>query len=136
MSAPSNQTYASGYGQVSGDNLNTFVQNVANVTGLRGFIGTAGMNVYLMGTTTTNDGGQGFFYWNASGTGPDDNGVTNVVPSGAATGCWTRIYGAFQANGSVATAMSSLGPTGSHTTIQEWLKITNASGVTRYIPCF
>lgn len=40
------------------------------------------------------------------------------------------------ANGSVATAMSSLGPAGSHTTIQEWLTVTNASGVIRYIPAF
>lgn len=39
------------------------------------------------------------------------------------------------ANGTVATAMSSLGPTGSHTTIQEWLTIT-INGTTRYIPCF
>lgn len=39
------------------------------------------------------------------------------------------------ANGTVATAMSSLGPTGSHTTIQEWLTI-DINGTTRYIPCF
>lgn len=40
------------------------------------------------------------------------------------------------ANGAVATAMSSLGPAGSHTTIQEWLTITNSAGVVRYIPAF
>lgn len=40
------------------------------------------------------------------------------------------------ANGSVATAMSSLGPAGSHTTIQEWLTVTNSAGTVRYIPCF
>ena len=40
------------------------------------------------------------------------------------------------ANGSVATAMSSVGPTGSHTTIQEWFTITDAAGTTRYIPGF
>ena len=39
------------------------------------------------------------------------------------------------ANGTVATAMSSLGPTGSNTTIQEWLTIT-VKGTIRYIPCF
>jgi hypothetical protein len=44
--------------------------------------------------------------------------------------------GAFAANGSVATAMSSLGPAGSHTTVQEWLVIRNNSGTIRYIPCF
>lgn len=44
--------------------------------------------------------------------------------------------GSITANGTVATAMSSLGPTGSHTTIQEWLTIKNNSGTIRYIPCF
>lgn len=44
--------------------------------------------------------------------------------------------GSFTANGSVATAMSSLGPAGSHATIQEWLTITDAGGTVRYIPCF
>jgi hypothetical protein len=43
--------------------------------------------------------------------------------------------GAGVANGSVATAMSSLGPAGSHSTIQEWLKITTQNGA-RWIPCF
>jgi hypothetical protein len=40
------------------------------------------------------------------------------------------------ANGAIATALSSVGPTGSHTTVQEWLTITNSSGTVRYIPCF
>jgi hypothetical protein len=40
------------------------------------------------------------------------------------------------ANGSVATALSSVGPTGSHTTVQEWFAVKNASGVIRYIPAF
>jgi hypothetical protein len=40
------------------------------------------------------------------------------------------------ANGAVATTMTSLGPTGSHTTIQEWLVVKNASGVIRWIPMY
>lgn len=43
---------------------------------------------------------------------------------------------AFTANGSVATTVTSLGPTGSHTTIQEWATITDAAGTTRYIPLY
>lgn len=39
------------------------------------------------------------------------------------------------ANGTVATAMSNLGPAGSNTTIQEWLTV-DINGTTRYIPCF
>lgn len=42
----------------------------------------------------------------------------------------------FVANGSVATTVTSLGPTGSHTTIQEWLQVTDANGTIRYIPCY
>lgn len=40
------------------------------------------------------------------------------------------------ANGSVATTMTSLGPTGSHTTVQEWMVVRNASGTLRYIPMY
>jgi hypothetical protein len=40
------------------------------------------------------------------------------------------------ANGAVATTMTSLGPAGSHTTVQEWLTIKNAAGTVRYIPCY
>jgi len=40
------------------------------------------------------------------------------------------------ANSSVATTMTSLGPSGSHTTIQEWFAILNASGTTRYVPAY
>lgn len=43
---------------------------------------------------------------------------------------------AMSANGSVATAMSSLGPAGAHTTVQEWLTITDSVGTVRYIPAF
>lgn len=39
------------------------------------------------------------------------------------------------ANGSVATVLGSVGPVGSHTTVQEWLKV-NINGTTRFIPCF
>ncbi len=40
------------------------------------------------------------------------------------------------ANGSVATTVTSLGPTGSHTTIQEWLTFLNSAGTQRWIPCY
>lgn len=44
--------------------------------------------------------------------------------------------GQFAVNGSVATVLGSLGPVGSHTTVQEWLVIVDAAGTKRYIPCF
>ena len=43
--------------------------------------------------------------------------------------------GAFAANGSVATALSSVGPTGAHTSVQKWLVFDDA-GTARYVPCF
>lgn len=45
-------------------------------------------------------------------------------------------YASFAANGSVATTLGSLGPTGSHTTVQEWFQVTNNAGTTRWIPAF
>lgn len=44
--------------------------------------------------------------------------------------------GAFVANGSIGVTMTSLGPTGSHTTIQKWLSIVDDTGATVYIPAF
>lgn len=40
------------------------------------------------------------------------------------------------ANGAVATTMTSLGPTGSHTTVQEWFTVVDSAGTTRYIPAY
>ncbi|MGH6625151.1 MAG: hypothetical protein ACRECD_01165 [Burkholderiaceae bacterium] len=47
-----------------------------------------------------------------------------------------KIANGMTANGTVATALSSVGPTGASTTVQEWLAIKNAAGTVRYIPCF
>ncbi len=42
----------------------------------------------------------------------------------------------WSANASVATVLGSVGPVGSHTTVQEWFSVKNTSGVVRYIPAF
>ncbi len=70
--------------------------------------------------------------FNASGT---SLGMALQVPNATGTPKFGR-SGAWSANGSVATTMTSLGPTGSHTTIQEWFTVQNAAGVTRYIPAY
>jgi len=44
--------------------------------------------------------------------------------------------GGLAANGSVATALSSVGPVGSHTTVQEWLLVKGTGGASRWIPMF
>lgn len=42
---------------------------------------------------------------------------------------------AYAANGTVATALSAVGPTGAHAAVQKWLVIDDG-GTARYIPCF
>ena len=63
----------------------------------------------------------------------------NIGNSGSTTtitGVLQGAAGTFTANGSTATTMTSLGPTGSHTTVQEWLTVTDTSGTVRYIPAY
>jgi hypothetical protein len=40
------------------------------------------------------------------------------------------------ANGAVATVLGSVGPTGSHTTVQEWIQVVGTGGAIRYVPGF
>ena len=89
MSAPALQAYVNGSGQVSGDNLNTLVSSCDNVAQLRAFTGLPGIEVYVRGFSSINDGGQGHFYWNTA-AGLVDNGTTVIVPSSAASGGWSR----------------------------------------------
>lgn len=42
----------------------------------------------------------------------------------------------FAGNGTTATTMTSLGPTGSHTTVQEWLVVFDKNGFARFIPAY
>jgi hypothetical protein len=53
------------------------------------------------------------------------------------TGGTVRVgAGMIAANGIVATALTNVGPTGAHTTVQEWLTVKNPAGVVRWIPMF
>jgi hypothetical protein len=52
------------------------------------------------------------------------------------TGVLKGAAGTFAANGTTGTTMTSLGPAGAHTTVQEWFTITDASGTVRYIPAY
>lgn len=65
--------------------------------------------------------------------GSDSNIDLALNPKG--TGILKPGGGSFVANGSVATALSSVGPTGANTTVQEWLAVKSGAN-TRYIPCF
>ena len=90
MSAPELTVYEAGQTSVTADRLNTFGQTCDNIANLRGFIGISGIQVFIRGAVTPNDGGAGAFYWDATGTGPDD-GVSVIVPTGSVLGCWVRL---------------------------------------------
>lgn len=66
----------------------------------------------------------------------DDFSASNYVMQWDNANAWQLSATHFTANGSVATTITSLGPTGANTTIQEWLTVKNAGGTTRYIPCY
>lgn len=81
----------------------------------------APLNLTSLGTGNIN------FFSNTSGTALVsilNNGIINTINNGA-----------FVANGSVATVLGSLGPAGSHTTVQEWLQWEH-NGTTRFIALF
>lgn len=70
-----------------------------------------------------------------SAVGTDTNIPITITPKGSSL---LKIGNAasFSANAAVATVLGSVGPTGSHTTVQKWLTIVDSGGVTGYIPIF
>ena len=101
MTAPQLTVQIQGQGVVSADQLNTYEQTCDNVPELRAFVGAPGVQTFIRGLSTPGDGGAGPFWWNPSGTGPDD-GVNIIVPPGAITGCWVRL-GSFGNNDLIPT---------------------------------
>lgn len=78
---------------VSPDQYNTYEQTCNDVDTLRGFVGVTDMQVYLRGFESPGDGGQGPFYWSDTGTIPDDDGITAIIPSSSSVGNgeWIRL---------------------------------------------
>jgi hypothetical protein len=88
--------------------------------------GTGSTGQAIISTVGTSTGGLAF----QAGANPlvlgNSSGIIEIGTTGA-----------FAANSNVATAMSSVGPVGSHTTIQKWLTITESDGSTvGWIPVF
>jgi len=79
-----------GVGTVPADTLNAYTMTAATASLLRAVTGLTGMAIYLQGVSAPQDGGQGFFYWNSTATGPDDN-FTVIMPQGQITGAWVRL---------------------------------------------
>lgn len=67
--------------------------------------------------------------------GSDSNIDLKLTPKGTGVVRFNNAS-SFTANNTVATVLGSLGPTGSHTTVQEWFTVKNSSGTVRYIPAF
>jgi hypothetical protein len=121
----------SGLGDITGRNI------VANTLNLSGAVfwgtdtGTSGGQILL-------DSGSGNFFFDDLTGGSwvfrttaaaevariTNTGILNITAAGG-----------FAANGSVATVLGSLGPPGSHTTVQQWL-VVQKSGTTGWIPMF
>lgn len=92
MSSPAQTVFQAGLGSITSDNLNTFVQVVLNLPQLRTFTGLTNMAALVLGAVAPNDGGQAFYYYNASGNYVD-NGTTTIVPTGASSGAWLKLTG-------------------------------------------
>lgn len=93
--------------------------------------GTAGLNVNYPAWTSSVSGAA----VSLAMTGSDTNIDYQLNTKGSGLFQFGT-SGNFAANGSVSATVTALGPAGSNTTIQEWLKIKNSSGTTRYIPLF
>jgi hypothetical protein len=61
------------------------------------------------------------------------DGIALLVGSGTVQ---FKASASFSANGSVATVLGSVGPAGSHTSVQKWLTILDNTGATLYVPAF
>lgn len=79
-----------GLGAITADQANTYTQAVSSLAQLRSFSGVGQMLVTLEGYSAVGDGGQGWFVWSASSTGPDDS-VNVIVPTGNSQGAWVRL---------------------------------------------
>lgn len=76
----------------------------------------------LINTMNSEINGYIFF---ASGNAAEASGELNFTTAAS-----------FAANGTAATTMTSLGPQGAHTTVQEWLVIVNNNGFIRFAPLY
>jgi hypothetical protein len=69
-------------------------------------------------------------------TGASATIVSDGINYQADVGAAGNIASNWVGTSNVAVTITSLGPTGSHTTIQEWMSFKDASGVVRYIPAY
>ena len=94
---------ADGVGVVSAGQLNAYEISCYNVGVLRTVVGQTGMSVFLQGTNTPNDGGQGNFYWDYTSTATDNN-YSVIRPYGVIYGAWLRTVISSTISGDVSNA--------------------------------
>lgn len=141
MAVPNLLTFSPGVGVFPSDWANGVTQSGALLTNLRNFVGVSNMTVYMIGTATADDGGEGLFYWNATATAADDGGATTIAPNGVTVGRWLRLApSAFAATGTFTDTAMNIGwsfllngisPTTEYTTehVGDWATQALVSGV-------
>lgn len=94
---------ADGVGAIAAGQLNAYTISCYNMGVLRTVVGQTGMTVFLQGTNTPNDGGQGSFYWDYTSTATDNNS-TVIRPYGVIYGAWIRTVAVTSIGGDVSEA--------------------------------
>ena len=97
---------ADGVGVVSAGQLNAYTLSCYNSGVLRTVVGQTGMSVFLQGTNTPSDGGQGSFYWDYTSTATDDNFAV-IRPYGVIYGAWLRTKPFTAIGGDVSLAVAT-----------------------------
>lgn len=121
---------------IAGSNAGTGAGPFLNFSDSTGNIGQVGSrNAFIGGTSRNLDvsafNGIDFITGNAS-----QAALTLTSAGNANFGGTTEGHpNGFTANGVVATAVTSVGPTGSHTTVQKWLTVNDGTN-TFYLPAF
>lgn len=73
---------------ILGENYNALVPTVDNFAAARLFVGEPGMRLYVAGTTTPGDGGQGMFSWTVGTAAPTSDAlIVNAFPAAY----WSRL---------------------------------------------
>ena len=68
----------------------SFATTVPSMAALRMVSGSIYRTLYAQGRNTFSDGGQGYFFWNSSYSGADDD-LMHIIPTGwVGAGCWQR----------------------------------------------
>jgi hypothetical protein len=137
----------------NGNSLNfSLLTDAANAMALVNGTNAQSLRVYNTSSSANANYERGIFDWGATsntltiGTQNLGTGVARPVAQIAGGTEVIRLLTAgnvkfsnaasFSANGSVATVLGSVGPTGSNTTVQKWLTFQDSGGATRYVPCF